>query len=196
MKTIQFFGLIVLCGGFIISCGGDPTNDEVVIETTMPEIAVDTAAFLTNLKALESRIDNSIDMPKEKDLKEAITAFQDFASIFPDDPKAPDYLLKASDISLSTEQPQTSVALLEQIIEKFPNYSRIEDVKYNRASHLDFELRDTTLAKEAYQSFIEEFPNSPLVNDCKSRIENIRYSADELAEKFMRELELNGGLDQ
>ena len=195
MKTIQFFGLLTVCGGFIISCGSEPT-DEVLIETTMTDIGLDTAAFLTNLKALESRIDNSLDMPKEKDFKEAITAFQDFAAIFPEDPKAPDYLLKASDISLTTEQPQMSVALLEQIIEKFPNYRRIEDVKYNRASHLDFELRDTTLAKEAYQGFIEEYPNSPLVNDCKSRIENIRYSADELAEKFMRELELNGGLDQ
>tara|TARA_B110000046_G_C13011965_1_gene407050 strand:- start:101 stop:688 length:588 start_codon:yes stop_codon:yes gene_type:complete len=195
MKTIQFFGLLTVCGGFIISCGSEPT-DEVLIETTMTEIGLDTAAFLTNLKALESRIDNSLDIPKEKDLKEAITAFQDFAAIFPEDPKAPDYLLKASDISLTTEQPQMSVALLEQIIEKFANYRRIEDVKYNRASHLDFELRDTTLAKEAYQDFIEEYPNSPLVNDCKSRIENIRYSADELVEKFMRELELNGGLDQ
>ena len=98
MKTIQFFGLLTVCGGFIISCGSEPT-DEVLIETTMTDIGLDTAAFLTNLKALESRIDNSLDMPKEKDLKEAITAFQDFAAIFPEDPKAPDYLLKKFEIN-------------------------------------------------------------------------------------------------
>lgn len=195
MKTIQFFGLIALFAGLIVSCGGEQT-DEVLIETNMPEISLDTADFLADLVALEQRIENSLEMPKEKDLKEAVTAFQDFAAIFPHDPKAPDYLLKASDISLTTDNPQISVNLLDQIIEKYPNYKRIEDVKYNRASHIDFELRDTTLAKVAYQEFMVEYPNSPLVNDCKSRIENIRYSEEELVEKFMKDLELNGGLDQ
>ena len=195
MKTIQLIGVLLICGSITFSCGGE-ASDEVSIETTIPEISVDTTAFLADLAALESRINNSIEMPKEKDMKEAITSFQDFAAIFPDDPKAPDYLLKASDISLTTNQPQMSVTILDQIIEKYPNYNRIEDVKYNRASHLDFELRDTTLAKEAYQNFIEEYPNSPLINDCQSRIENIRYSMEELTEKFMKDLELSGELNQ
>ncbi len=193
MKTIQFFAFTLLFSSIIFSCGSEAT-DEVTIETEIPEIGVDTTEFLSNLSALEERINSSIDMPKEKDLKEAITAFQDFAAIFPEDPKAPDYLLKASDISLTTDQPQMSVNLLDQIITKYPNYKRLEDVKFNRASHLDFELRDTTLAKEAYKEFMEQYPNSPLVNDCQSRIENIRYSMEELTEKFMQELEANGGL--
>lgn len=195
MKTIQFFALTLIFSSILFSCGDDAPTD-VALETTIPEIGVDTTQFLTDLNALEVRINSSIEMPKEKDLKAAITAFQDFAAIFPDDPKAPDYLLKASDISLTTDQPQMSITILDQIIEKYPNYNRLEDVKYNRASHLDFELRDTTRAKAAYQEFMVDYPNSPLVADCQSRIENIRYSMDELTEKFMKELELNGGLDQ
>ena len=117
-------------------------------------------------------------------MKEAITAYKDFAAIFPEDPKAADYLLKASDFSYMVGQNEKSVKILDQIIRDFPDYKRMEDVKYNRASHLDFELRDTTAAKEAYQAFIDEYPNSPLVNDCKARIPMIRYSAEELIEKF------------
>lgn len=194
MKRIQFLALTLIFSGIFLSCGND-TTDEVTIETTIPDMEVDTTKFLADLNVLETRINNNLEMPKEQDLKDAIVAFQDFAAIFPDDPKAPEYLLKASDISLTTEQPQISVTLLDQIIEKYPNYERMEDVKYNRASHLDFNLRDTTLAKKAYQDFMVEYPNSPLVNDCKSRIENIRYSMEELTEKFMNDLELNGGLD-
>ncbi|MFT5820775.1 MAG: tetratricopeptide (TPR) repeat protein [Crocinitomix sp.] len=194
MKTIQIFALTFILSGFFFSCGND-NADEINIETTIPEMGVDTTQFLADLSALEARINSSLEMPKEKDLKEAITTFQDFAAIFPDDPKAPDYLLKASDISLTTDQPQMSITILDQIIEKYPNYSRLESVKYNRASHLDFELRDTTSAKEAYQEFMVDYPNSPLVADCQSRIENIRYSMEELTEKFMKELELNGGTD-
>ena len=129
---------------------------------------------------------------KEKDIEDAITRFQDFAALFPEDPKAPDYLLRASDLALISDQPQKSVKLLNRIINDYPDYPKMEDVKYNRASHLDFELRDTTKAKEAYQEFIDTYPNSPLINDCKSRIENIQYSLEELTEKFMNELEESG----
>ena len=138
MKRIQFLALALIFSGVFFSCGNEENSDEVVIETTIPDMEVDTAQFLADLNALESRINNNAEMPKKDDLKSALVAFQDFASIFPDDPKAPEYLLKASDIALTTEQDQISVTLLEQIIDQYPNYSRMEDVKYKRASHLDF----------------------------------------------------------
>jgi outer membrane protein assembly factor BamD (BamD/ComL family) len=65
----------------------------------------------------------------------------------------------------------------------------MEDVVYNKASHLDFELRDTTNAKIAYQEFIDKYPNSDFVDDAQSRIKNISYSLEELSEKFMREMQ-------
>ena len=190
MKLKTYLLPLVIFSLFLTSCGGDGDNSGN--DSTTNEIAVDTVKFLADLTALESKIENSLEMPKEKDLKEALTAFQDFAAIFPDDPKSPDYLLRASDLALTLKQAEKSVYILDQIIEKFPNYSRLEDVKYNRACHLDFELRDTTEAKLAYQAFLTEYPNSPLVNDCKSRIENIRYSMEELTEMFMQKLEEEG----
>ena len=72
----------------------------------------------------------------------------------------------------------------------------MEDVMFNKASHLDFELRDTTQAKELYQEFITKYPNSELVDDAQSRIENISLSLDELVEKFMNDLEENPELAQ
>lgn len=188
MKALRIFGLFVITAGLFTACSTNEEND-TTNDGEQHELGLDTAAFLQELSDLENRIESAIDIPKEQDLKEAITKFQDFANIFPEDPKAADYLLRASDICLTTEQPEKSVKLLNQIIDKYPEYDRMEDVKYNRASHLDFELRDTTAAKEAYQEFIAEYPNSVLVNDCQSRIENIKYSMEELTEKFMKELE-------
>lgn len=192
MKTIHYFGILLLSTGLFVACSTDGNNEsENKVDTIGME--VDTAGFLQDLAALESRIDMSTDIPKEKDLNEAISKFQDFAAIFPNDPQAPDYLLRASDICLTMDQPEKSVKILNRIIDNYPDYKRMEDVKYNHASHLDFELRDTSAAKEAYQVFIDEYPNSPLVSDCQSRIKNIQYSAEELAEKFLQELETNGG---
>ncbi len=184
MKKKLFFAIALIGIALMSGCNG---SGEEQTNTNETAIDLDTTKFLKDLAELESRIDNSPDIPQESDLKQAITAFQDFASIFPDDAKSPDYLLKASDFSHLMGQYEKSVKLLDQIIAKYPDYKRMEDVKYNRASHLDFELRDTTKAKLAYQAFIEDYPNSPLVNDCKSRIENIRYSLEELFEKFEAE---------
>ena len=194
MKNWKLIAMAALFGGLVISCGGNENND------SEPEVAensgIDTVKFNEELSAIKDKIENQNGIPKEKDLKEAITKFQDFATIYPESPEAPDYLLRASDICLTVSQPEKSVKILNRIIDDYPDYSRMEDVKYNKASHLDFELRDTTAAKEAYHSFMSEYPNSPLVKDCESRIENIRYSAEELAEKFLKELEENGGVEQ
>lgn len=192
MRTKHYFTLLILASSLLFACSEDSGQSAENGE----EIALDTNKFLTDLEAIENIIDNNTGMPKEADLNEAITLFQDFASIFPEDPEAPDYLLRSSDLALTLDQPAKSVKILNQIIERYPDYKKMEDVKYNRASHMDFELRDTTNAKIAYQEFIDAYPNSPLVNDCRSRIENIRYSIDELTEKFMKELEENEGLNE
>lgn len=190
MMKIGYFGTITLTV-LLVACGGNEEAETTPTDSTNV-VTVDTDNFLAELADLEERLENSNGLPKEKDMEDAITRFQDFAALFPEDPKAPDYLLRASDLALISDQPQKSVKLLNRIINDYPDYPKMEDVKYNRASHLDFELRDTTKAKEAYQEFIDAYPNSPLINDCKSRIENIQYSLEELTEKFMNELEENG----
>lgn len=191
MRTKHYFGFLIVASSLLFACSEDTGKSA----ENGDQITLDTSKFLADLEAIENAIENNTGMPKEADLTEAVTLFQDFASIFPEDPDAPDYLLRASDLALTLDQPTKSVKILNQIIERYPNYKKMEDVKYNRASHMDFELRDTTNAKIAYQEFIDAYPNSPLVNDCRSRIENIRYSIDELTEKFMKELEENGGMN-
>lgn len=171
----------------LISCGG---NDETVYDEKQDDLIskVDYTEFSNELIALENKI-LSQTPPDKALMQEATTKFQDFAGYFPEDPKAPEYLLKASDYALTLGQPEKSVKILSRIITDYPQYNRMEDVMFNKASHLDFELRDTTNAKEAYQQFIDKFPNSDLVDDAQSRIDNISLSLEELANKFIEDLE-------
>ena len=126
----------------------------------------------------------------EEKLKEAVTKFQDFANTFPDDERAPEFLLKASDFSNALKLPEKSGKILDRIIKDYPEYEKMEDIYYVRAVYLDFDLRDTTRAKEAYQTYIDKYPNSgQRVLDAQTRIDNIAYSIEELAEKFIQELE-------
>lgn len=170
------------------ACGSD--EEEVIYDEKQDDYVshVDYAEFSKELEDLEKKI-LSQNPADENLLKEATTKFQDFAGYFPEDPKAPDYLLKASDYALTLGQIEKSVKILDRIITEYPNYNRMEDVMYNKADHLDFNLRDTTAAKIAYQEFIDKYPNSDLVDDAQSRIENIALSLEDLADKFIKDME-------
>lgn len=170
---------------FAVSCGSgeDDTVYDEQQDAHLPELDYDT--FSAELVELENEILNTSPRNKEK-LKEAVTKFQDFASHFPDDPEAPNYLLKASDFALELTQYEKSIKILDWIIRDYPDYERMEDVMFNRASHLDFEMRDTTAAKQAYQDFIAKYPSSEMVDDAEARIKYIAYSLEELPELFMK----------
>lgn len=180
--------VLLLFGGILISCGGNESeqSSDNNIENALPEL--DYEGLLSEINDLENKI-NSVEAPSSELLKDGIKKYQEFANSFPEDPKAPEYLLKASDFALNTKQPEKAVKILNQIIVNYPDFNRMEDVLFNKASHLDFELRDTTLAKETYQEFIEKYPESELVDDAQSRIENIRFSMEEMVEKFINDLE-------
>lgn len=183
LMSCFYFSMVMLS-----ACGGN--EEEVIYDEKQDDFIsrVDYDEFSKELVDLENKI-LSQTPPDENLLIEATTKFQDFAGYFPEDPKAPEYLLKASDYAYTLQQYEKSVKILDRIITEYPQYNRMEDVMFNKASHLDFELRDTTLAKEAYQQFMEKFPQSDLVDDAQSRIENIEYSAEELIEKYMKEMD-------
>ena len=178
-RTLLFASTLIL-----FSCGNDTEYNETQGEEI---IEIDHDEFSLELDELELKI--SEDPSNEELLKEAITKFQDFAGLFPEDENSPDYLLKASDFSLAIKQPESSVKILDAIISKHPDYDKMEDVMYVRADHLDWELRDTTRAKQAYQDYIDAYPDSQRAADAALRIKFIAMSFEEYAEKIISEFE-------
>ena len=179
--------LAVLCFVLLTACGGEDEKSET--SGINSEYTADPEAFMVEFNDLNDKINANLESPDKELLKKAVTTYQDYAAIFPENADAPDYLLKASDFAYTLGQPEKAVKILDHIISDYPDYNRMEDVLFSRASHLDFELRDTTRAKQAYTEFINKYPDSELVKDAESRIENISLSLEELAEKFMKQLE-------
>lgn len=173
---------------FLASCGGEEET-EYTEQQEDYIVEIDHDELLTEINTLETEI-NASETPDEDKLRTAVTKFQDFANTFPEDPKAPEFLLKASDFSNALKLPEKSVKILDRLIAEYPEYEKMEDIYYVRAVYLDFDLRDTTRAKDAYQEFIDKYPESgQRVLDAQTRIDNIAFSIEELAEKFIKELE-------
>lgn len=188
-KSILILSVYFFVALAFTSCKGE---DETAYNETQEDVATPQADYDTYLKEcvdIENKIISNVNNPDKKLLEDAMLKFQDFAGFFPDDAKSPDYLFKASDYALTLGKVEKSIKILSQIINDYPNYSKMENVLFNKASHLDFEMRDTTLAKQTYQEFIDKYPNSDLVDDAESRIQNISLSLEELADKFIKDLE-------
>jgi outer membrane protein assembly factor BamD (BamD/ComL family) len=172
MKRILF----ILSAALVISsCQNEPT-EEIIAED------FDSVQFIVDLQRLDSIMANGL--PAKKDIKKALVMYQDFANYFPNDPKAPNYLFQVSDFYYSLEQHEKAVSTLTTIIEKYPDYNRIEAVYFTRANHTDMDLRDTTLAKQYYEEFLEKYPNSQYANDAKVRMENVGLSIEDMVKKF------------
>lgn len=183
MKMKNIFRIFAIATVLTFTACGDSEATDGVEEVA----GIDKDQFLLDLAELEKSMD--VDMPNKGDLQKAVTSFQDFANIFPSDDKAADYLLRASDIALTLGQNDKSVMILERIIDEYPAYEKMESVYYNRASHTDFELRDTTLARVYYEEFMEKYPKSDFMDDAQARIDQNFMSLEELIESFMKNAE-------
>jgi tetratricopeptide (TPR) repeat protein len=174
MKKFKLLSFILFFA--LISCGGEETEyNEQEQKADVPTADYDEIS--AELDELESKISAN---PNDTDSRKiAVTRLQDFVHFFPDDPKSPDFLFKASDHARAVNQPAKSIKLLERIQKEYPDFELMIDVDYNRASHLDWELRDTIRAKEAYQFFIDKYPSDNRANDAAIRIKYIRYGWDE-----------------
>jgi tetratricopeptide (TPR) repeat protein len=170
-----------------VACNGK-SDENTSSETT----EVDKVEFLKNIDRLDDSLNTNF--PSQEILKEAVTAFQDYAVIYPEDEKSPDYLLKAADIAFTLGQHPKSVKILNRIIENYPKYSKIESVYYNRASHTDFELRDTAQARIYYVEFMEMFPKSDFVDDAQARLDQNFMSLEELIESFTKLNNINDSI--
>ncbi len=157
-------------------------NEGEVLEDAVS--GLDTARFMADMAKVEASIDTL--MPEKKDLQLAITMFSDYSIHFPSDSKSADYLLKASDFSHHLGQNATAVVYLEKIISDYPDCDKIESVMYNRAHYLDFELKDTVLAKQYYLEFMATYPNSEFVSSAQARLDQHFMSAEELIELWTK----------
>jgi len=176
MKKI-IIGLVVLTVVVLTSCGDGTNLTEAEKEQKAKE-----ELFLSELDSLENRL--KVDVPERDDLEKAITYFQSYVGFFPEDEKGGDYLLRAADFCFALGDVKKSVKLMNRMIENYPNNKNIQSAYFNRASHTDFELRDTTLAKEYYKVVIEKYPETQSAKDAQTRIDQHFMSMDELFEMF------------
>ena len=172
MKNTKIIVSLVMIMSLLFGCQ-QPTKKEVT-KTTEESIAeLESSLFDTESNTLDRKKANQLSYLYEK-----------WAHEHKDNKKAPDYLLKAADVSMNLNNPRRSIGLFDQILKNYPQSKNASSALFLKAFVYDDQLKDYVNAGKYYTEFIERFPESPFINDAEASLKNLGKSPEELVKEF------------
>lgn len=135
---------------------------------------------LVNIKALEAN--DSVFSPEQ--IEKTKEAYVDFATKYPDDELAPEFLFKAGQRCNVGADHYKAIELFQQVIDKYPKHKIAEEALFLQAYVYENSLKDYTKAKAAYTKFLELYPKSDLAEDAKYSIENLGKTPEQIFAEF------------
>ena len=115
---------------------------------------------------------------------ELISAYQNFASKYPDDSLAPENLYKASGLAVGFGRGVQAVELYETIITKYPEYNKVTECFFMEAFTYENVIGNIGKASEYYNKFLYKYPNHELADDAKAAIKFLGKSPEEMVREF------------
>lgn len=142
--------------------------------------------YLENINKLENNmytdtVSFEIDTKIAKNL---INAYDSFATDFPKDSLAPDYLFKSAEISRALSNPDKSIENYNKVINDYKDYKRMPYCIFLKAFVYENQLNDIIKAKKYYTKFVDNYPDHDFADDAKVLIENLGKSPEELIKSF------------
>lgn len=139
-----------------------------------------------DVKKAEQALFNEDQTTNQEAVANAIETFNKFAKQNPDDPKAPEYLFKALEISINTKQdPVQSILFCENLVEKYPEFDKNPVALFMLASFVyDDQLNDLDMTRDTYQRIVDNYPDSPFARDAAISIQQLGMSPEELIKMF------------
>ena len=173
--SIRQFGIILMIFSiFLASCAGPTAESEEKEKSIEESIAeLENELFNTNQSKLDKR--------KALDL---VNLYVRYVNQYPDEPISPEYLFKASDISMNLNRPRKTIQLFDRILTEYPGYNKTPSALFLKAFVYEDQLQDYDKAKKYYNLFLEKYPNSEFADDAEVSIKNLGKSPEELIREF------------
>jgi outer membrane protein assembly factor BamD (BamD/ComL family) len=172
MKKIALISFSAL---LLFACGN---KEEKTEETKMTK-----EKFEAQIDSVEARLHAKPEMEMGT-ANTAVVLYADYAKSFPDDPKTPDYLFKAGEISSSMKQSTQAIEYFNRVYINFPKYDKAPYCLFLQGFIYESQLNDTAKARKIYTEVIEKYPNEHIAEDAKASIDNMGKTPEELIKEF------------
>lgn len=157
----------------LAACGGKPARDADGVE----RMAAD------RIRAMEDTLYAKPDVDR-KGAQALLDVYLLYAKQHPLDSLTPEYLFRGAGVRSALGDPQGAIDLYDRIIRDSPGWKKIADTYYLKAFVIDNGLHQRGEAQKAYQLVIDEFPGHRFAKDAAQMIENLKYTDEELIQRF------------
>lgn len=161
MKTFKTLASSLALAFAMIACGGE--KEAVRTEESLR----------ADIKTMEDSLFGSSTTLDKEAAEKMIALYIDFANEFPKAKEAPEYLMKAADVATAINKPRIKEDSYRKIIQNYPDYPRMDAVKYLLAFTLDAELDKREEAKDWYNEVVNTVKDTNFVRDAKVRLKTI-----------------------
>ncbi len=115
-----------------------------------------------------------------------VDAVEAYAMVFPDSKETPRYLFNAAEVSKTMGTFAKSLSLYDWIIKKYPTNEAAPTAMFLKAFILEDNMKNIDAAKEAYEMFIEKFPEHHFADDAQFSLNNLGKSDAEIQQELER----------
>ena len=164
-----FYIIIILVINF--SCSGPQENNTQSILDSIDQME----AKLYNGDDVQINMDNAVDL---------INLYQKFALENPKDSLAPVFLFRASDLSMNLNRPVQTIAIFDDLLDRYPDYEKVPSVLFLKAFVYEDQLKDFDQAKIYYEEFLQKYPDSDFADDAEISLKNLGKTPEELILEF------------
>jgi len=109
-----------------------------------------------------------------------VDACEAYAASAPNDPQTPQYLFDAAEIAKLLRTYDKALGLYDRLITDYPDFDKTPSALFIKAFTLENELGKTEEAKEAYEMFLEKYPENDFADDAQFSLENLGKTPEEV----------------
>jgi tetratricopeptide (TPR) repeat protein len=165
------------------SCGGGSGTEKKATNETQKKTKEEIKKLIeTNEKAVFDVPPEDINESKAKFLAGFYIEYAAFK-----DSLAPEYLYKAAGIFMNSGEPKKAIKALNEVINDYPDYDKVENCYFLRAYVYDDKLKDYNNARKYYDTYLEKYPNGDFAPDAKMLRDNLGKSTEEVFEEIEKD---------
>lgn len=121
-----------------------------------------------------------------------VKLYNQLATDFPDDPKAPDYLFKAGEVSMGINMNFDALGYFQRLERDYPKHPKASHALFLQAFIWDNKLNDDGKAEFLYKQFLEKYPMHEMAKDAQFSLEHLGKSDEDLIKEFEQKQKQQG----
>ncbi len=180
MKNRISFLVLTMTALFLSTACNNTANKNETKELNQQELQKEISSLE---KQLFAELKQQPDQGETANLRDY---YQEYAQRFPNDSLAPEYLFRSADLAVYLKDFGSAISMYQSIAKKYPAYARTPECLFLTGWVYDEHLKKYDLAKEAYEVFIERYPESPFREAAEVSIQHLGKSPEEIMEEIMK----------